>query len=142
MSFYKVIKDGIIVGVCTDDEFRRFQVKHSIIVVSGPDSVEAVDFGGTLYHDAWMEDTRIPCEQASVIQIEAEEYNGLKAQLDAGGIPDDGSLEEERPAEQEPAEAGEEEGGEEVRKTAAQILREQIESIDSQVKLAARFASV
>ena len=39
---------------------------------------------------------------------------------------------------EEPAE----EGGEEVRKTAAQILKEQIDNVDSQVKLAARFASV
>lgn len=142
MNYYKVISDQTVIGVCSEYEFRRYQAKHNIIIVSDCDRVECVQIGEGYYHDEWMAEPGFPCEPASVIQIEAEEYNGLKAQLDAGGIPDDGSLEEERPAEQEPAEAGEEEGGEEVRKTAAQILREQIESIDSQVKLAARFASV
>lgn len=138
MSFYKVVKDSMIVGVCTDDDFRRYQAKHGVIIVSGPDKVEAVDCGGTLYHDTWMAEPCFPCEAASVIQITEEEYDSLKAQLDTGDIPDDGSLEEEVPAEEEPAE----EGGEEVRKTAAQILQEQIDNVDSQVKLAARFASV
>lgn len=138
MSFYKVIKDGLIVGVCTNDDFRRYQAKHRIIIVSDPDRVEAVDCGGTLYHDTWMEEPGFSCETATVIEITEEEYDDLKAQLDSGDIPDDGSLEVEEPAEEEPAE----EGGEEVRKTAAQILQEQIDNVDSQVKLAARFASV
>ena len=139
MSFYKVVVDGMIVGVCTDDDFRRYQAKHRIIIISGPDDVEAVDCGGTLYHDTWMAEPGFPCETASVIQITEEEYDELREQLDIGDIPDDGSLEEEDPAEQEPAEEG---GGEEVRKTAAQILQEAIDNVDSQVKLAARFASV
>lgn len=137
MSFYKVIKDGLIVGVCTDEDFRRYQAKHRIIIVSGPDSVEAVDCGGVLYHDAWMADLSFPCEEASVTEIAEEEYGRLKEQLDTGDIPDDGTLEEEVLTE-EPAE----EGGEEVRKTAAKLLQEQIDNVDSQVKLAARFASV
>ena len=138
MSFYKVVNDSVVLGVCTDDDFRRYQAKHGIIIVSGPDKVEAVDCGGTLYHDSWMAEPGFPCEPASVIEITEEEYDDLKAQLDSGDIPDDGSLAVEEPAAEEPAE----EGGEEVRKTAAQILQEQIDSIDSQVKLAARFASV
>ena len=138
MSFYKVVNDSVVLGVCTDDDFRRYQTKHDIIIVSTPDKVEAVDCAGTLYHDAWMAEPGFPCESASVTEITEEEYNSLKAQLDAGDIPDDGSLEEEEPAEQDPAE----EGGEEVRKTAAQLLQEQIDMVDSQVKLAARFASV
>ena len=138
MSFYKVIKDSVILGVCTDDDFRRYQSKHGIIIVSGPDRVEAVDCGGTLYHDSWMAAPVFACEQASVTEITEEEYGSLKEQLDAGDVPDDGSLEEIEPVEEEPAE----EGGEEVRKTAAQLLQEQIDNVDSQVKLAARFASV
>ena len=138
MSFYKVVNDRVVLGVCTDGDFRRYQAKHRIIIISDPDRVEAVDCGGTLYHDTWMADPCLACEPASVIEIAAEEYNSLKAQLDAGDVPDDGSLDEEEPAAEEPAE----EGGEEVRKTAAQILKEQIDNVDSQVKLAARFASV
>ena len=138
MSYYKVVTDGMIVGVCTDEDFRRYQTKHRIIIVSGPDKVEAVDCGGTLYHDAWMAEPGFPCEPASVIEITEEEFENLKEQLGSGEIPDDGSLEEEEPAAEEPAE----EGGEEVRKTAAQILQEQIDKVDSQLRLAARFASV
>ena len=132
MSFYKVIKDGLIVGVCTNDDFRRYQAKHRIIIVSDPDRVEAVDCGGTLYHDTWMEKPGFSCETATVTRIEDEEYESLKAQLDAGDMPDDTSLEEEVPAEQEPAE----EGGEEVRKTAAQILNERILSLEKQIRQA------
>ena len=131
MSFYKVIKDSMIVGVCTDDDFRRYQAKHRVIIISGPDNVEAVDCGGTLYHDTWMVEPVFPCETATVTQITAEEYNRLKVQLDTGDIPDDGSLEDEEPAIQEPVE----EGGEEVRKTAAQILIERIMSLEKQIGL-------
>lgn len=137
MNFYKVIKENMIVGVCTNDSFRRYQSKHRIIIVSDSDRVEAVDCDGIFYHDTWMADPCFPCETASVIQITEEEYDSLRSQLYDGDIPDDGSLEEEEPA-AEPVE----EGGEEIRKTAAQILQEQINSVDSQVKLAARFASV
>lgn len=138
MSFYKVVKDNVVLGVCTEDDFRRYQAKHRIIIISTPDKVEAVDCGGTLYHDAWMAEPGIPCESATVTSITEEEYNSLKSQLEAGDMPDDGSLEEEEPAPQDPVE----EGGEEVRKTTAQLLLEQIDLVDSQVKLAARFASV
>ena len=138
MSFYKVVKDRVVLGVCTDDDFRRYQAKHKIIIISDPDRVEAIDCGGTLYRDTWMATLCIPCEQAAVIGITEDEYNELKIQLDAGDIPDDGSLEAEEPVTEEPAE----EGGEEVRKTAAQILKEQIDNVDSQLALAARFASV
>lgn len=138
MSFYKVVKDRVVLGVCTHDDFRRYQAKHKIIIISDPDKVEAIDCGGTLYRDTWMAIPGIPCEPAAVIAITEDEYNELKAQLNAGDIPDDGSLEEEEPAAEEPAE----EGGEEVRKTAAQILKEQIDNVDSQLALVARFTSV
>ena len=138
MSFYKVVKDRVVLGVCTYDDFRRYQAKHNIIIVADPDRVEAIDCGGTLYHDTWMATPCFPCEPATVIGIIEDEYNALKAQLESGNIPDDGSLDEEEPVTEEPSE----DGGEEVRKTAAQILKEQIDNVDSQVKLAARFASV
>lgn len=141
MSFYKIVKDGMIVGVCTDADFRRFQQKHRIIVISDADRVEAVDYGGTLYHDVWMAEPSFPYEGASVIEITKEKYDSLKAQLDDGDISDDGSLDDEvEPSEQETE--PKDEGDEKIKKTAAQILQEQIKIVDSQVKLAARFASV
>lgn len=66
-----------------------------------------------------------------IIRIEEEEYNEIKEQLDFGTIPQDESLDEE-------TEIIDNSPNEEpivIKKTAAQILEEQI-------KLAARFAEV
>ena len=60
MNFYKVIKENMIVGVCTNDSFRRYQAKHRIIIVSDSDRVEAVDCDGIFYHDTWMATPRMP----------------------------------------------------------------------------------
>ena len=140
MNYYKVVVNGVIIGAVCDYDFRRWQAKHGVVIVSDADNVECVQIGESYYRDSWMKaGGNIPgVMPAAITRITEEEYNSLKAQLDAGDIPDDGSLEEEEPAEQVPAE----EGSEEVRKTAAQLLREQINNVDSQVKLAARFASV
>lgn len=127
MNFYKIIKDGTIVGVCTEYDFRRWQAKHNIIVVSDRDRVEAVDYNGTLYHDFWMADSgHIPSVPASVTEITEEEYNMLRVQLDDGEIPDDGSLDDEVTVEEPASDPGETEM---IRKTTAQILQEQIEAI-------------
>lgn len=140
MNYYKVIEDGVIIAVVSDYDFRRWQAKHSVVVVSAVDDVECVQVGDSYCRDSWMKaGDNIPGVLPAVVtRITEEEYNNLKAQLDAGDIPDDGSLEAEEPMAEEPAE----EGGEEVRKTAAQILKEQIDNVDSQLALAARFASV
>ena len=140
MSFYKIIRDSTIIGVCTEYDFRRWQAKHNIIVVSDRDRVEAVDYNGTHYHDSWMADSgHIPYTPASVTEIIEEEYNMLKAQLDDGEIPDDGSLDDEVIVDEPAPDPGETET---VRKTAAQILQEQIDESNSQAFLAARFASL
>ena len=140
MSFYKIIRDSTIIGVCTEYDFRRWQAKHNIIVVSDRDRVEAVDYNGTLYHDSWMADSgHIPYETASVTEITEEDYNAIKVQLDDGTIPDDGSLDDEVIVE-EPAPDPDQGEGETVRKTAAQLLQEQIEAVASQIRQAAGFA--
>ena len=131
MSLYKIIRDSTIIGVCTEADFRRWQAKHNIIVVSDRDRVEAVDYNGTLYHDSWMADSgHIPSVPASVTEITEEEYNMLKAQLDDGEIPDDGSLDEVTV--EEPAPDPDQGEGETVRKTTAQLLQEQIEAVAMQ----------
>ena len=139
MSFYKIIRDSTIIGVCTEYDFRRWQAKHNIIVVSDRDRVEAVDYNGTLYHDSWMADSgHIPSVPASVTEITEEEYNMLKAQLDDGEIPDDGSLDEVTV--EEPAPDPDQGEGETVKKTTAQLLQEQIEAVAVQIRQAAGFA--
>ena len=139
MNFYKVVKDNVIVGACSEYDFRRWQPKHRIIVASGPDDVEVVDYGGTYYHDDWMADSgNITYETASVTEITEEEYNSLINQLDDGTIPDDGSLEEVTV--EEPAPDSDQGEGETVRKTTAQLLQEQIEAVARQIRQAAGFA--
>lgn len=138
MSFYKIIRDSTIIGIGAEADFRRWQAKHNIIIVSDQDRVEAVDYNGTLYHDSWMADSgHIPYETASVTEITEEEYNMLKAQLDDGEIPDDGSLDDEVIVEEPAPDSGETET---VRKTTAQLLQEQIEAVSSQVKQVSSFA--
>ena len=138
MSFYKIIRDSTIIGVCTEADFRRWQAKHNIIIVSDQDRVEAVDYNGTLYHDSWMADSgHILYETATVTEITEEEYNTIKEQLDDGEFPDDGSLVDEVTVEEPAPDPSETET---VRKTAAQILQEQIEAIAGQVRTAAGFA--
>lgn len=130
MNFYKVVKDNVIVGACSEYDFRRWQPKHRIIVASGPDDVEVVDYGGTYYHDDWMADSgNITYETASVTEITEEEYNSLINQLDDGTIPDDGSLDDEVIVEEPAPDPGETET---VRKTTAQLLQEQIEAVARQ----------
>jgi len=130
MNFYKVVKDNVIVGACSEYDFRRWQPKHRIIVASGPDDVEVVDYGGTYYHDDWMADSgNVTYETASVTEITEEEYNSLINQLDDGTIPDDGSLDDEVTVEEPAPDPGETET---VRKTMAQLLREQIEAVARQ----------
>ena len=142
MNFYKVVKDNVIVGACSEYDFRKWQPKHRIIVASGPDDVEVVDYGGTYYHDTWMADSgHIPYETASVTEITEDEYNTITAQLDDGTIPDDGSLDDEVTVE-DPAPDPDQGEDKTVRKTAAQILQEQIDESNSQAFLAARFASL
>ena len=136
MSFYKIIQDSTIIGVCTDNDFRRWQSKHNIIIVSDRDKVEAVDYNGTLYHDSWMADSgHIPYETASVREITEAEYSNIKAQLDDGEFPDDGSLDEETevPVDNPNPDQGE---GETVRKTTAQLLMEQIRNLENQIRQA------
>ena len=136
MSFYKIIQDSTIIGVSTDNDFRRWQSKHNIIIVSDRDKVEAVDYNGTLYHDSWMADSgHIPYETASVREITEAEYSNIKAQLDDGEFPDDGSLDEETdvPVDNPDPDQG---GGETVRKTTAQLLLEQIRNLENQIRQA------
>jgi len=140
--FFKVVQDRTIVGVCTENDFRRWQAKHDLVVVSDIDRVEAVDYGGILYHDEWMADSgHLQYSPAAVTEITEDEYYTIKVQLDAGKIPDDGSLDDEVTVE-EPAPDPDQGEGETVRKTAAQLLQEQIDESNSQAYLAARFASL
>ena len=132
MNYYKVVKDSVIVGACSEYDFRRYQEKHKQIIVSDRDHVEAIQYGEILYHDIWMADSEyLQYIWADVTEITEEEYASLIEQLDDGETPEDGSLDEEIVMPPDPETPQEET----VRKTAAQILRDEM-------MLAARYAEV
>lgn len=100
------------------------------------ETAQFVEYNGVYYRDSWLRaigDGEIDYTEISIVRIYDDEYESLKEQFDNGEMPIDTSLEEEIVV-VEPVNSVEEEVIT-VKKTAAQILEEQI-------KLAARFAEV
>ena len=84
MNYYKVISDQTVIGVCSEYEFRRYQAKHNIIIVSDCDRVECVQIGDRHYHDEWMATCQCPHIDALVVAITEEEYNTIAAAIEGG----------------------------------------------------------
>ena len=82
--YYKVIADNSVAGVCTEFDFRRYQAKHNIIIVSDCDRVECVQIGDRYYHDEWMAPCQCPHIDALVVAITEEEYNTIAAAIEGG----------------------------------------------------------
>lgn len=100
------------------------------------ETAQFIEYNGVYYRDSWLRaigDGEIDYTEISIVRIYDDEYESLKEQFDNGEMPIDTSLEEEIVV-VEPVNSVEEEVIT-VKKTAAQILEEQI-------KLAARFAEV
>ena len=132
--YYKLISEKNIFGAVSSQDFRRYSEKHGLILAAGEEHAQFCEYSGRYYTDDWLrplsDGTPLSVASVDIVEISEDDYMELKAQLDEGEIPDDGSLDEEIPvAEDEP------EKPETVQKTAAQILQEQI-------RLAARFAEV
>lgn len=132
--FYKLVSEKSIIGAISSTDFRRYLNKHGLIIASGEESAQFCEYGYGYYTDDWLralpDGAPVSVTAVDIVEIAEGEYLELKAQLEDGDIPDDGSLEEKIPVmEEEPQEP------EVVQKTAAQILQEQI-------RLAARFAEV
>ncbi len=123
---YKVRREGAIVAVCSELDFRRWQKKHSVIVVSDANRVEAVQVGEVFYRDAWMAKSgSIDSIPAEVIEISEEEYAALVERLKT-----EEELAEVVEVEPAPAEGPEEPAEKPVQKTVGQILAEQQARID------------
>lgn len=127
MKYYKIRREGAVVAVCSELDFRRWQKKHSVIVVSDANRVEAVQVGETFYRDAWMaaESGLIDSIQAEVIEISEEEYAALAERLKT-----EEELSEVVEVDPAPTEEPEEPAEEPVKKTVGQILAEQQARID------------
>ena len=126
MKYYKIRREGAVVAVCSELDFRRWQKKHSVIVVSDANRVEAVQVGEIFYRDAWMAECgSIDSIPAEVIEISEEEYTSLAERLKTE--EEFAEVVEVDPA---PAEGPEEPAEEPAQKTVGQILAEQQARID------------
>lgn len=137
IMYYKIIQERNIIGVASENDFRRWQSRNGLIVVANADNAQFLEYAERYYYDDWFKALPEGCdivrELCDIIRIEEEEYNEIKEQLDSGIVPQDDSLNEE--IETVDDNQGDEDEPIVVKKTAAQILEEQI-------KLAARFAEV
>jgi hypothetical protein len=127
MKYYKIRREGTIVAVCSELDFRRWQKKHSVIVVSDANRVEAVQVGEVFYRDIWMaaESGGIESIPAEVIEISEEEYAALVERLKT-----EEEFAEVVEIEPPPAEEPETPPEEPVKKTVGQLLAEQQARID------------
>lgn len=81
MKYYKILVNSNYIGVGTSLDFRRYQKKHDIIIVSDDVNVQYINCKEILYHDTWMkplDENSYKYEIADVIEIDEEEYQILK----------------------------------------------------------------
>lgn len=87
MNYFKLICDGDIIGVAHGGDFRKFQRKHSVILVCSEDEAQYVQFGDSLYRDKWMrpvQDAPFEYKDADVIRIDKSEYDILSEAIRSG----------------------------------------------------------
>lgn len=87
MNYYKLINGTTFVGIATSQDLRRFQTKHSIILVCSEEQAQYVQVGDIFYRDNWLLPTitdKVEYQDVSIIQITEEEYNTLYEAIDSG----------------------------------------------------------
>ena len=77
--YYKIIKDGTVLGVATSDNLIRYQLLHQMYPMASESSAEAMIYNENIYHADWMLKFQAPIDyiEADIISIDAEEYNAL-----------------------------------------------------------------
>ena len=77
--YYKLIIGNNIIGIASEDDFRKYQRKHGITIYSDEDHAEYVEINNTLYHDNWLKSPvfGINYVQAQIERISKEEYDIL-----------------------------------------------------------------
>lgn len=84
---------------------RRFQAKHSIILVCSEELAQYVQIGDMFYRDTWLLPTitdKVEYQDVWIIQITEEEYNTLYDAIDSGDEIDIDDGDEEIPQPKEP----------------------------------------
>lgn len=93
MKYYKIISDSKFIGVGTDSDMRKYQLKHRILLICTPEQAQYIQNKEILYRAQWMLPEGINDLQpisATVIEITESEYDALKSAVDSGAdIPID-----------------------------------------------------
>lgn len=83
--FYKIIKSENIIGVISDNDFRRYQPRHRSVLFSDIENAQFVEYKDKYYRDNWLriiDASSVECEDATIIEIEQSEYDELAEALE------------------------------------------------------------
>lgn len=87
MKYYKLIDGGRFIGVGTSFDFRKYQLKHNILLVSDEDSAQYIQIDEKLYRDDWLAPVTTAALEyyiVRIIEIEKEEYDILHDAVETG----------------------------------------------------------
>lgn len=80
MAYLKIISDGKIVGIGTDNIFRRHQTTNNVLSVADSRTAQFVQIGEELYRDSWFQPIEVEYfewHEGRVLAIEEDEYRSL-----------------------------------------------------------------
>lgn len=87
MNFYKIINNDEFIGVGTSYDFRRYQLKHGILLVSDENSAQYIQINDRLYRDDWFAPIitdELEYDNAKIISIDKDEYDVLYKAVETG----------------------------------------------------------
>ena len=88
MKYFKVIKGNEFVGILTSDGFRKYQVKHSLLLACTENEGQYVYCENNIYRDNWLaplNNSVISYELADITEITKEEYDEIYEIIHGGG---------------------------------------------------------
>ena len=76
MTYYKIMVDGTLVGYTDQNDLRRFQEKHNVILTADETNAQFVQLGETLYRDDWLKPFTGSAEylEAKITSMGQKEY--------------------------------------------------------------------
>ena len=90
MEYFKIKLKNKIIGVVTNNDFRRFQQKHGLLLLSDKASAQYACVKNVGYfHDLWMNPVttdKVSYQIASIEEISKDEYEKLYETLEEGVV--------------------------------------------------------
>lgn len=79
MNYYKLINNNTIVGVVSQVDMRKYQMKHNLMLTCTTDKAEYAEFNGIYYHDDWMKpaNDEVNFIHVTITPISEPEYDAL-----------------------------------------------------------------